>query len=240
MYSKSSNRYKRNSHGNTKRLLPLVLFLAVCVNIIALSSSIYFGATDLSFYGKEFTLLDSKAKTGLNDNDLKSVSKRLADYVGLKTTVFAETVTIDGQKMDYFNDKERAHMVDVQKLFWLDVKIGLSALILLIGFSVIFRKSLGHNHLWSKVFLGCGGVTVLFAGFLGILMATDFSSAFIAFHKMFFSNDLWLLDPETDRMIVLLEEQFFADMALHIVWIYLGATAVVAAIGGVLHMKHRQ
>ena len=36
------------------------------------------------------------------------------------------------------------------------------------------------------------------------------------FHKLFFDNDLWLLDPEKDMIINILVEPFFADMALKI------------------------
>ena len=49
---------------------------------------------------------------------------------------------------------------------------------------------------------------------LGVLITTNFSRAFILFHKLFFTNDLWLLNPETAWMIRLLPESFFAGIAL--------------------------
>ena len=36
------------------------------------------------------------------------------------------------------------------------------------------------------------------------------------FHEMFFSNDLWLLDPNTDMLINIVPEPFFIDTSLYI------------------------
>lgn len=49
----------------------------------------------------------------------------------------------------------------------------------------------------------CAG-TVLFLGVTALLagiISTDFTKYFIIFHKIFFTNDLWQLDPRTDLLI---------------------------------------
>ena len=50
-------------------------------------------------------------------------------------------------------------------------------------------------------------------GAFAIWAAADFSGAFTFFHETLFTNDLWLLNPETDLLLRLLPEQFFADFA---------------------------
>lgn len=240
MYSNSSKPFKgEDPKAHKWRLWSLVILLGLCFNLVILSSVIYYGATDLGFYAKEFKKLDSTTKTGLSQADLDKVSKRLADYVGLKTTTFSEKVTIEGKSIDFFNDKERAHMVDVQRLFWFDLKVGLVMAALCLGLWGFNWKAFKAQDLWGRVFVSCGIVTLVIGGFLGLLMATDFSSAFIKFHKLFFTNDLWLLDPATDRMIVLLEETFFADIAAHIVLLYGGLTAFITAFGVILLKRKR-
>ena len=62
-----------------------------------------------------------------------------------------------------------------------------------------------------KVF-GLGALLVPLGAF-AVWAAVDFSSAFTFFHEVLFTNDLWLLDPETDMLLRLLPEQFFADFA---------------------------
>ena len=76
----------------------------------------------------------------------------------------------------------------------------------------------------------------LFAAFaivLGIAMAVDFNRAFILFHHLLFTNDLWLLNPMTDVLIQMFPEVFFSDMATAIlVWacIAVAAPAVISAV----------
>ncbi len=76
--------------------------------------------------------------------------------------------------------------------------------------------------LWAWVLGGFTKKTFLFGLYvwdavilvLGVLIVTNFSRAFILFHKLFFTNDLWLLNPKTDWMIRLLPESFFQGIAL--------------------------
>ena len=46
--------------------------------------------------------------------------------------------------------------------------------------------------------------------------AVDFSSAFNFFHRILFTNDLWLLNPETDLLIRICPSSMFESMGLRI------------------------
>ena len=56
---------------------------------------------------------------------------------------------------------------------------------------------------------------------LALLAYTNFTKYFTLFHKIFFDNDLWILNPKTDMLINLLPEGFFSDMAVRILLIFL-------------------
>ena len=58
-----------------------------------------------------------------------------------------------------------------------------------------------------------GGVIAVCAA-VGIFAATRFRSMFEAFHRLFFGNDLWLLNPAEDALIRVMPEKFFMNMAL--------------------------
>lgn len=64
----------------------------------------------------------------------------------------------------------------------------------------------------------CIGTGVFFALALvvGGIISTDFSKYFVVFHRIFFNNDLWILDPATDMLINIVPEPFFMDTALRI------------------------
>lgn len=63
-----------------------------------------------------------------------------------------------------------------------------------------------------------------------ILAYRDFNKYFTYFHLIFFSNDLWQLDPRTDLMIQMLPENFFSSMALNIVITFLITLGLVQVI----------
>ena len=50
----------------------------------------------------------------------------------------------------------------------------------------------------------------------GIWAAIDFNSAFNFFHRLLFTNDLWLLNPATDLLIRICPSSMFANMGLRI------------------------
>ena len=46
-----------------------------------------------------------------------------------------------------------------------------------------------------------------------LLACIDFNSLFVLFHKVAFTNDLWLLNPQTDLLIRLMPIEFFISYA---------------------------
>ena len=62
-------------------------------------------------------------------------------------------------------------------------------------------------------------ITILIPSILGFLVAIDFDQAFIIFHKLFFRNDFWIFDYQTDPVITILPETFFMHCFILIVLI---------------------
>ena len=53
-------------------------------------------------------------------------------------------------------------------------------------------------------------------GAFALWAATDFDSAFTFFHHLLFTNDLWLLNPETDLLIRICPQEMFMQMGIRI------------------------
>jgi integral membrane protein (TIGR01906 family) len=51
---------------------------------------------------------------------------------------------------------------------------------------------------------------------LGFLSLTGFDDVFLIFHQVSFSNDLWILDPKTDYLIMLFPLRFWFDITLKV------------------------
>ena len=65
---------------------------------------------------------------------------------------------------------------------------------------------------------------------LGVVLATDFSNAFVTFHHIFFDNDLWILDPRVDMLVNIVPEGFFFDTAARILGLFLGALVLLCGL----------
>jgi integral membrane protein (TIGR01906 family) len=59
----------------------------------------------------------------------------------------------------------------------------------------------------------------------------DFTQVFTVFHHIFFDNDLWILYPDRDNLINIMQEDVFSDAAMWIAGIWLAASALFAAAG---------
>ena len=83
----------------------------------------------------------------------------------------------------------------------------------------------------SNLLLSTAAVGVLPIIVLIILMNVDFNKYFTIFHEIFFNNDLWLLDPNVDRLVNIFPENFFYDIAIRIITYYLTTQAVLLILG---------
>lgn len=78
------------------------------------------------------------------------------------------------------------------------------------------------KKLLPKTILIGSGIFFAVLALLGLIISTDFTKYFILFHHIFFNNDLWILNPETDLLINIVPEPFFMDTAFRICLTYGG------------------
>ena len=140
---------------------------------------------------------------GVSQEEMERLDGMLADYLAGDEAALADSP---------FNEKELAHMRDVLALF--DLARAARGILLAAAAALLVAG------LWlargARVLAMClVGLAVLLVplGAFAVWAAVDFSSAFTLFHEVLFTNDLWLLDAQTDLLVRLLPEQFFVDIA---------------------------
>ena len=103
-------------------------------------------------------------------------------------------------------DIEISHMVDVKNLYTTLRVSALISLIVVAFLSYLLYKKDSHElyKTFKNIYLG----PMFFVIFLGAFFIIDFGAAFTAFHKIFFTNDDWLL-YSTDVLIILLPINFW-------------------------------
>lgn len=114
----------------------------------------------------------------------------------------------------FFNEREREHLEDVKNLVFKGFIVHFSLIALFLVLLVfLYDKDFTKNL--SKI-LTISSLIVIGFSVVSFVLSKYFNYFFIKFHHIFFDNDLWLLDPETDMLILLLPEQFFVDFVFNV------------------------
>ncbi len=171
----------------------LIIIFCIFAVLMYLSSSIRITAFDEKMYRAFFT-----AKNTYDDlPDADERAGNLINYLKGKEELNAA----------FFNEKEILHMKDVKSLFLLGFITLLISMAVLLSIAVFAFVKRDIDLLWKCTFFG--GVSGISFAVLLFLLSLNFDVFFILFHKISFTNSLWLMNPETDKIIVLLPESFF-------------------------------
>lgn len=180
------------------------------------------------YFEKEYTKYNVAAAVDMEMDDLLDVTDEMMAYLkGDREDLHVPTI-VGGEEREFFNEREIAHMEDVQGLFLgaiflrrLCLGIIAASIILL-----VLAKSDIKHLLPKMICIGTGLFFFLIAA-LSLIISTDFTKYFIIFHKIFFDNDLWILDPSTDLLINIVPEPFFMDTAFRIAGTFAGSVLAV-------------
>lgn len=175
---------------------------------------------DRGFYKRFYADNQTVEVIGISQNDLDKMTDTLIDYLLDKTDNMDVEIIDNGSVTQGFNQREKDHMVDVKNLYQAVLLIKNAALILLLASMCILydHKSERFYQELFKAFIKV--FTILFAIVLalGIFAVLDFDTFWTSFHHIFFRNDLWLLNPNTDRLILMVPGNFFFALVTKIVF----------------------
>ncbi|WP_068473187.1 TIGR01906 family membrane protein [Parvimonas sp. KA00067] len=183
-------------------------FISISIVLFVLLYSIDFMAKDISYYNNFHSEYKIDEVSGLSKEWITEASDSLVKFIK------------NGDKevlKKNFNEKEILHMKDVYKLFVLDRIVYITLLIIFLA-GIIYKFSKKENYFFNMLRKYILISYALVISFLGIC-SLFFSESFIYFHKLFFSNDLWLLDYEMDLMIRILPEEFFFTLFVNVLMI---------------------
>lgn len=172
---------------------------------------------DFTYYQKEYEKYEVLDDLQMSMDDVMDVTHKMMEYLRGDRDELSVITNVGGIKQDFFNEQDRFHMGEVRDIFCKALEIRRIAAALLIGCMLIL---LGRKADWKRYvsvsYLWIAGILASVTGILVVLMIRNFNQCFVIFHEIFFDNDLWMFDPETDYMIRMLPEGFFADFAARI------------------------
>lgn len=203
----------------------LFVIAAVLIAAALAITSIELCAFDRGFYANEYDKLKQDEAIGISKQDLYKATENLLQYTAGERENLNMHCVIKGVEREVFNDREKQHMVDVRALFLTarDTRnvFLIAAAALIIAGLIFYRRgavrSLLKCYSWT-----CGAFLFVIAA-LGVYAALDFTSFWTGFHQIFFTNDLWLLNENTDILIMMVPAQFFFDLVLRILILFISA-----------------
>jgi len=186
-----------------------------------------------SFYDRQYQVLNTAENMEMSHSDLMAATDTLFDYIKDKRDDIHVLVNVKGETVEMFNQRETDHMVDVKDLYR---GVMLFRTLSFVGFLIIAVISLRHASRFqlSQTIYKSLWVFFFVIGSIALYAVIDFSGFWIVFHKVLFSNDLWLLNPKTDRMINMFPEVFFNRLVLRVLIGFASVFIVRLMIGKVL------
>ena len=202
----------------------LSILLALGMIIALLTAAVYLPATADWVMRPLLERFAPPEVSHLPDAEYEPVVEMICDYLHGDTPVFQHVFTVDGTEYAAFNQKEQQHMADVQDLFRLCRVVNRVCLGMLLLGGCAVRRRLDWRAFRRTLLVILGVVAVVI-----LLACIDFDGLFTLFHRIAFTNDLWLLNPQTDLLIRLMPIQFFISYAAIIGGLWLAGMGALLA-----------
>lgn len=210
----------------------LYVLLGLVLSLVLLLTAVETVTFNLNHYLKEYDKHNITAVTGMDKENLQHVTKELLSYLKDDREDLSIRAAVKGEEREVFGEREKFHMIDVKELFVRGRWIRNISFVVLGGLIIFF---ITQDKLWrrsvSKTLMYTAMVNIDLIIILFLLMYFNFTKYFDYFHYIFFDNDLWVLDPNTDIMIQMLPEAFFYNTAVKIAIIYIGSIVMLGAMG---------
>lgn len=203
--------------------------------------SIFSIVNNISFYEKQYLYNNTTFETGMSIESLNESTKLLLDYLNDKTDDLSMQTEKFGEISEVFDEREKAHMIDVKNLYLFFMNM----MYILFGISVfliiyLFKKD-KKKIFWNNFYSAYKFSTILMEIIVCIVIFAfiyDFNSFWTLFHKILFTNDLWLLDPRVSTMINMFPLNFFLSMCTKIVYQFSAIFILIFAFTAFMHQKH--
>ena len=176
-------------------------------------------------YEYNWTRNQISQNTGLKIDQLNEVSDQIKGYFKDDQEKLEILLQQPGRQVfSLFNQKEIDHMIDVKNLIQSALLFERIGLVLLLVFFIFFLFREGSKIFYEnfkRIILGSFLIWSILLFLIIFGMIVDFNYTFTLFHKIMFTNDLWILDPNADFLIMIFPQRFFLEISAAIIILFL-------------------
>lgn len=210
--------------GN-KKLFTLIVSILMVLTVPFIIYGYNFNsvAFDEDFYKKEF--LKYNVYENLKNYDIESINSDVLNYLKKEKN----NSLMDN---DFFNEREKTHLLDVKILISKVLSIYYFSVILflLLFVLLIFSMKFEFQKIMKRFFiiLLFGTVLTCIDAVLFLILSNfNFSFVFDLLHKTFFSLGTYIFDPTYENLVVLYPQNLFFDALIRIIISTIITSAVI-------------
>lgn len=202
------------------------LLIGLVFTILFISLGVVFTINFRPLYYLDVELLNIPETSGYPKEEVIDNYDALIDYSSpfYKGNLSFPTLTASTSGIQHFEEVK-----DIFVAFYF-----LGAFSLICSATIVVYKSQKRDISYLAV---SSIIAIILPVIVGLLLAVDFDTSFLIFHKMFFSNDYWIFDPITDPVINILPSAFFLHCALLIIGFILLGSLILYLV--YLNLKRR-
>lgn len=212
--------------------------LILCLPVLLLTASMSGAINSPWLYQYGFDKYGVSQTTGLAPSELDRAAAGLIDYFNSGDETISLTVMKDGKPLTLFNEREVAHLRDFKGLVWLAYRLWLGTLVYALvyaGLSLFFWKD-RQRLAWGLA--GGGGLTLVLMLAVGLGILLNFDQLFLQLHFIVYTNDLWMLDPTRDYLIMLFPQGFWYDVFILLALATAVGAVILGGVGWYLIYRH--
>ena len=180
--------------------------LILSITFFFLILSVYFTLLFKPLYYMDINVLNIEQSSNLSKSDLKANYNYVITYLTQNATEEFNLPTLPSSSHGKIHFKEVKAIFDSLKIMLL-----LSISINILGIIINKKRKKINYLLTSSIFL------IIIPIMLLIPFLINFDKSFTTFHHIFFNNDYWLFDINTDPIITILPQNFFFHCAILII-----------------------
>lgn len=190
-------------------IMMIYIVFVSCINVFAFNRN---------FFNMEYNALNTAEKLGMSDTSLYVATDTLLDYLQDYRNNINVKVEVEDVEREVFDEREKAHMVDVKNLYQnaLLIRNVMLAVVIALGFFLYYDKKNEFKEVITYAYIRVSILFLFIVTAIVFYAISDFTSFWTNFHKIFFTNDLWLLNPNTSIMINMFPETFFNHLVFAI------------------------
>ena len=192
--------------GSISALAGILLMICMIIDLTVVQSSF------LNYTNEKYNVAE---KLSVTDEELEKVVGAMISYVKGESEDAQIIVEVGGTKTEFFNQKELKHLLDVKNLMIIFQKIKI-VLTIPFGVGTLFMlKKRKIKELATGIIL-TWFVLIVMSLVMGIMAIIDINNLVNGFHKLFFADDTWILNPAFDRSVWMFRSDMYKDVLLQI------------------------